>query len=287
MNPELDAYIARAQDPLLIPGIYNYCDRRCERCPFTTRCLTHREEQLQARAGGERPLAEHVEANFELAAALMQEWCERHGHDLKTLQEDSQFELAEMEERRTGAVVDNDPLRAAAHRYSKEAYNIVEPLASLSAFHDWPPSVAAAIDAISWYSGMIPAKLSRALHGAADADCAADEDPVQNDWNGSAKMVRLAIAESRDAWKTLFEAGETPADASIRQTTALLERLDRDLATRFPLAMEFVRPGFDEPDVAAGALTRLAPFEPRQRRAWQRLRAWLSRILRRRLGSVR
>ena len=22
-----------------IPGIYNYCDRWCERCPFTSRCL--------------------------------------------------------------------------------------------------------------------------------------------------------------------------------------------------------------------------------------------------------
>jgi hypothetical protein len=99
----------------------------------------------------------------------------------------------------------------------------------------------------------------------------------------SCRRVQAANARSR----TLFEAGETPADASIRQTTALLERIDRDLAARFPLAMEFVRPGFDEPDVAAGALTRLAPFEPRQRRAWQRLSAWLSRMLRRRLGSVR
>jgi len=286
MNPELEAYIARAQDPLLIPGVYNYCDRRCERCPFTTRCFTYREEQLPARAGGERPFAEHVEANFELAAVQMQEWCDHHGHDFKTIQENSQSELAVMEERRTGAIV-NDPLRVAAHRYSREAYNIVEPLSDLSAFHDWPPSVGAAIDAISWYCGMIPAKLSRALLGAAEADCVADEDPVQNDWNGSAKMARLAIAESRVAWKTLFEAGETPADASIRQTTALLERIDRDLAARFPLAMEFVRPGFDEPDVAAGALTKLAPFEPRQRRTWQRLRAWLLGMLRRRLESVR
>ena len=35
------------------------------------------------------------------------------------------------------------------------------------------------------------------------------------------------------------------------------------LAERFPLAMEFVRPGFDEPAVAAGAQTRLPPCAPR------------------------
>jgi hypothetical protein len=28
-----------SEDPKHIPGIYNYCDRRCERCPFTSRRL--------------------------------------------------------------------------------------------------------------------------------------------------------------------------------------------------------------------------------------------------------
>ena len=28
-----------AQDKRIIRGIYNYCDRWCERCPFTSRCL--------------------------------------------------------------------------------------------------------------------------------------------------------------------------------------------------------------------------------------------------------
>jgi hypothetical protein len=287
MNQELDAYIARAQDPVLIPGIYNYCDSRCGRCPFTARCFTYREEQAHLRAGGERPLTEHLEANVTLTTALMQAWCERHGHDFERLQEDTQSEPAEVKDQRAHDIVDDDPLQIAACRYSKEAYAIVAPLADLSAFHDWPPSVGAAIDAIAWCSGMISAKLSRALHGSVEQGRFADEDPVQNDWNGSAKIVRLAIAESQDAWRTLFAAGQTPPDASIRRTTALLEHIDADVEERFPLAMEFVRPGFDEPDIADGALTRLAPFEPRHPRAWHRLRAWLSRMLRRRLGVVR
>ncbi|MCB0550950.1 MAG: hypothetical protein KDD19_25495 [Phaeodactylibacter sp.] len=28
-----------------IPGIYNYCDRWCERCSFTSRCLLYAQEQ--------------------------------------------------------------------------------------------------------------------------------------------------------------------------------------------------------------------------------------------------
>jgi hypothetical protein len=34
-----------ARDPRFIPGIYNYCDRWCERCPFTARCLVYIQEQ--------------------------------------------------------------------------------------------------------------------------------------------------------------------------------------------------------------------------------------------------
>ena len=33
--------VYRARDPKLIPGIYNYCDRWCERCPFTSRCMVY------------------------------------------------------------------------------------------------------------------------------------------------------------------------------------------------------------------------------------------------------
>ena len=35
--PEMDKndLLKLATDPKYIPGIYNYCDRWCERCPFT------------------------------------------------------------------------------------------------------------------------------------------------------------------------------------------------------------------------------------------------------------
>src|SRR5262245_51677528 len=49
---EFDQIIARAGNPNLIPGIYNYCDRRCERCPFTERCFQYletRRERAQMR----------------------------------------------------------------------------------------------------------------------------------------------------------------------------------------------------------------------------------------------
>jgi len=286
MDPELEAYVARAQDPVLIPGIYNYCHHRCEQCPFTGRCFSFRQEQQEAHDHPERSLADHMEANFTRAAALMKAWCEQHGIDLAAVED--MHEAGESDTTTTessGEVkVDADVLQQLARRYSSEAYHIVEPLSNLSRFHAWAPAVAAAIDTIGWYSGLIPAKIGRALHGAANEGQWVDDDPVQNDWNGSAKVARLAIAESIAAWRTLFEAGDTPVDASIRETADLLAQIDRDLAARFPLAMEFVRPGFDEPEVAAGALTRLAPFEPRRRTVRRRIQLWGWRLRRRVLG---
>ena len=34
-----------ADDPNLISGIYNYCDRWCERCAFSARCLLYATEK--------------------------------------------------------------------------------------------------------------------------------------------------------------------------------------------------------------------------------------------------
>jgi hypothetical protein len=287
VDPELEAYVERAQDPALISGIYNYCHHRCEQCAFTGRCLSFREEQREAHDHPERSVEDQIEADFTRAAALMKAWCQQHGIDLGAVEDTSEADDSDAttqagDDEKAGA----DLLQQMARRYSSEAYHIVAPLGNLSRFHAWAPAVAAAIDCIGWYSGLIPAKIARALHGAANEDRFADEDPVQNDWNGSAKVARLAIAESVDAWRTLFEAGDTPVDASIRRTAGLLVQIDHALAVRFPLAMEFVRPGFDEPEVAAGALTRLAPFEPRRRTVRRRLQLWAWRLRRRVLGRL-
>jgi len=36
-----DDLLNLADNPRFIPGIYNYCDRWCERCPLTARCLNY------------------------------------------------------------------------------------------------------------------------------------------------------------------------------------------------------------------------------------------------------
>ena len=81
-----------ASDPRLIPGIYNYCHGRCERCPFTDRCLTFRRmREDEARHPGEDVL-EAVGRNFARTFDLLKDWCEKEGIDFEQMREEANSE---------------------------------------------------------------------------------------------------------------------------------------------------------------------------------------------------
>ena len=277
MDAELERYVAQADDPRLIPGVYNYCHRRCEQCPFTDRCLVFRQmREDEVRRPG-RDVLEQVGEGVTRTIDLLQAWCEREGIDFEQLREDATSEAAQAETRAADDAVDRDPLHELAASYTSAAFDLVTGLEALAPFHEWPAAVREALATIGWYAGMLSAKVDRSLHGFAEGGGPGlGADPIQNDWNGSAKVARLAIAESRKAWDTLLLVGQAPPDARLRKTRELLDRIDDGLASRFPNAANFVRPGFDEPEIAAGALSTLACDEPR--RTARGLRAWLHRI---------
>ena len=55
-----------------------------------------------------------------------------------------------------------------------------------------------AVETIEWFSSMISSKLYRAICGQAEGWEGREE--AQTDFNGSAKIALIAIAESRAAW---------------------------------------------------------------------------------------
>jgi hypothetical protein len=58
-----------------IPGVYNYCDRWCERCPFTGRCRVFADEaehEFERDHGPlTEPMAEHTEKHLADARAFV------------------------------------------------------------------------------------------------------------------------------------------------------------------------------------------------------------------------
>jgi hypothetical protein len=92
---------------------------------------------------------------------------------------------------------------------------------------------------------LIAAKLHRALSGrdAAEHDGFTEDDPIQNDWNGSAKVALISLDRSIVAWNKI---ATTTADADAAAIAERLQALRMDVQRAFPNARRFVRPGFDE-----------------------------------------
>lgn len=238
---EFDRLVARARDPRLIAGIYNYCDGRCPRCPFTQRCLTFLDSEEMKAAGGGQALADAVGDSLQRTLEMLVEAARRDGVDLDAIDgeaPDAATVDATLERHR------QDPLAVRAREYGRLAWRIGRAVAPLAAARD-DAALAEAVETIEWFSSMISAKLYRAICG--EAEGWEGRDQAQTDFNGSAKVALLGIAESRRAWTVLMEAGRAAADGVPAQAVRMLEALDATVRERFPRVTEFVRPGFDEP----------------------------------------
>jgi len=264
MNPEVESMLELAEDPRMIRGIYNYCHRWCGRCPFTERCTVFQENRRFEAEHPERTPFEHVHASFQQTIELLKAWCVREGIDFAQIEQETKSDQAITNQRLDDEAIVADPLSKLAKLYSAGTWELIRAIDRVPQVGEWDLRVRDALETIRWYSAFIGAKVDRALHGTRQSpDDRFDEDAIQNDWNGSAKVARLAIDESQRAWLVVLEAGQAPPDSPLMGLVDLLAQMDDGLADRFPEAMLFVRPGFDEPDVAAGGWSTLECFHPR------------------------
>ncbi len=256
---EFDRLVARARNPRLIPGIYNYCDGRCPKCPFTQRCLTFLDtEELKASGDDSRSWPDVVGDSLQRTLEMLAEAARRDGIDLDALPDVTEEPAVEADLERHR----QDPLAVRARAYGQLAWRIGRAIAPIVAARDDAP-LTEAVETIEWFSSMISAKLYRAICGRAEGWEGQDEP--QTDFNGSAKIALIGIGESRRAWGVLMEVGRATADGVPAQAVRMLEALEADVRERFPRVMDFVRPGFDEPEIAAGAPASLGPGDQRAR----------------------
>jgi hypothetical protein len=104
-----------------------------------------------------------------------------------------------------------------------------------------------ALEIAQWDATFVPAQLYRALVGRDSHEQGEDfdDDPVQNDWNGSAKVALICLERSEAAWQMIAQATGDVEPAALAERIAGLRR---QVEKTFPDAPSFVRPGFDEPD---------------------------------------
>jgi len=230
-----------------IDFISSYCDRWCERCPFTDRCSSYAceiaigmcgdfEQGIQLAVG--RPKSVEGREQPTIGGQLMAEI----GNQIATDAEMAQYHR---EEQARDARIDAIPIARMSETYVRRASDWIDRhRATLEEHAD--PLVREAFGIVAWDSILIGAKLRRALNGRdrhTHGEEAIDDDPVQNDWNGSAKVALISIERSAGAWKTI---GSALDDATATVLGEALEILQRSVLTVFPDAPLFQRPGFDD-----------------------------------------
>lgn len=260
-----DLFLLQQLAPQNIDGIHTYCDSWCERCGFANRCIVNRTRPREPETRGDDPLIEHLKDRFDQVRTLVARRStfsiedilknvgemtaadaaaydrnralrdERRKHD-PILRETSAY----MDLVRAWFEVESDGLRANADALVRRAE--MESVDDISMIE-----LARILDSVAIVRHdcfLIFVKLTRAIDGAEERERERwDDDPVQNDHNGSAKLALACIDRSEGGWRAIDRW--YPSSGGARALAEQLASLRIEVERRFPQARAFLRPGFD------------------------------------------
>ena len=182
-------------------------------------------------------------ANFAEAQMMLQQTAKELGIDLNAI---SNKQYAEHRKRQK-ELLDQEDLKKLANQYAKDSHQRLEDKENWLIFSAPEQQIQAEmLSIIYWYQYFISVKSQRGLRGILDFDGNLDEEKLtdsQSDANGSIKIALIAIERSMMAWTQLL-ANEN--SKQIRPLISLLEKIKQTAEKKFPIARDFVRPGFDE-----------------------------------------
>ena len=263
---KLNEFKSALDNPNLIPGIYNYCDRWCERCSMTARCsvyLTTPQLDPDDFANEEdffKEVFKGVSDSFQLTMELLQESADERGIDLDAIEVDDDWkEKRELSK----AEAQSSPMSLLAMEYldlgnkwlenSRDALKELQENLQSTVLMDLPDrnpkqealALKDALEVIPYYLHQIYVKVIRAQEGRKEDDAWFEENNFPKDSDGSAKVALIGIDSSIEAWGTLLHHLSQQEDA-ILPILSRLEHLRKLVETSFPNARGFKRPGLDE-----------------------------------------
>lgn len=228
-----------------ITGIFNYCDRWCEKCLFTDRCTNYQFEKelgLYDENVDKEELIDDVSAILAGTLSFLKSKMEELDIDI------SDYQGAEAYENNKAAAY---PLSLKAKEYMtnlsdwfEENYDYLSDTASklwnssqnnFMEFNDQ-------LEIIGWYMTIIPVKIVRALNPKDELE---DEEFYQYDRNGTGKVVLVSIDKSIAAFSILFEKLSKKQD-EILDFLNTLSKIKTAVEKEIPDARKFIRPGLDE-----------------------------------------
>jgi len=246
-----------------ISGIFNYCDRWCERCTQTSKCLNYSivEEEFSDPESSDihnEVFWKKLSGIFEETLALLKEKAEAEGIDLDAVNLDEEDDRFIME------AAEGHEVSRAARLYCamvEDWFNKMEPLfgGGDKAGPDFEShagktegtekdDLEEALEVVRWYQNQIYVKLMRAISGLIEEQGEPSEGMEQyaRDSDGSAKVALIGIDQSIAAWEIIHTHLPNP---DIRHVMTHLVQLRKRIESDFPDARAFIRPGFDRIDL--------------------------------------
>ncbi len=251
-----------AKDPRFISSIYNYCDRWCERCPFTARCMTYAlcEDEFddpQSRDINNKAFWDKLHDIFRVTLEMAKETAQQMNINLNSID----HEEAAKQEEQVHKISTEQPYSQTALEYIKmvdswfdSSKDVLENKADELKMQieagipgtkpaEEAVNIRNCLEVIRWYQHQIYVKLCRAASGMIRGELEEIEYCPQ-DANGSAKVAIIGIERSIAAWGGLLNHF-SQQEQTILALLVKLKGLLRKVETAFPDARSFVRPGFD------------------------------------------
>ena len=240
-----------------IPGIYNYCDRWCEKCAFTSRCSNYAvsQEIFDEIENDNEKLFEALSDIFRITMELIEETAEKLDIDLsqidtEIIKEEETFDenneaclqLARNYAKNVSAWFDEH--KEDLHAKENEYNSLLELGVSEEKVKQQANELKNFTDVIYWYQHFIEVKLHRALPDK-NFQLEMSFDGMEDDMNGSAKVALIAIDRSIGAWGKFLQYFPDAED-SILEILVLLNKIRKLTEVKFPHARTFIRPGLDE-----------------------------------------
>jgi hypothetical protein len=248
-----------------IPGIYNYCDRWCERCTFTSRCRNYdgrstlSSDQLDM---NNKAFWSDISNSLQKAMELLYKAAKEHGFDPDSITPEEEKAYKERESFIRGQIKQHvlvslcEKYRNTARPFLNEHQKLQDELVEMvqhvemgikteTEVSSSVATIADCIEILQWYIFFIDAKFQRALHARHDAEDQEGESGYDYDSLGSAKIAIISVERCMNAWMRLYELMPSCEDVALESLSILSQLRDR-AKEEFPAAMEFKRPGFDE-----------------------------------------
>ena len=240
-----------------ISGIYNYCDRWCEKCDFKARCLNYAmgkemDDESEDMDINNKAFWDQLSVIFRATFEFLAEKAEEMGIDLDAEVDETEEELKEETDEEA---IKNNPLIALAYEYSMKGHkwfednreSLKKAMTNISAVNENDLiNLKDAVEIIQWYNFFIYVKLRRAMSSLQEDE----EDPelaemMVGHTNGTAKIALIATDRSIAAFGFLLENMRDKED-EILDFLAMLGKIRNMTEKIFPDARAFKRPGFDE-----------------------------------------